>query len=388
MASPLEGTVAQRAPRRVGIGQKLSKWDVKVSPYLYISPFFIMFAIFGLFPIVFNIVVALHEWHRRTGMGAFRGLQNFQWVLEQPRFWNALENTFSIWLIGGIPQLIFALFIAAVLDQNLRAKTFWRMSVLVPYVVMPVATAMIFGQIFATHGLVVPHLQSMGLFTDMTNPFFVSRWMSHVAIATMGNFQWTGYNALIFLAAMQAVPRELYEAATVDGAGRLRQFFSVTIPSIRPTMVFVILTMTIGGLQVFDTVRLFDASGQGGSNQQWETMVLYLYNLAFGDWQNRLGEAAAVGWLFAIVIIVFTLINFFLTRRISGSEAKPSKISHAAHKAAVDKARESAAASEQAARDAGVLTTLGDVSRTGHPEGFHFDETPAALLESLKGIGH
>jgi len=226
------------------------------------------------------------------------------------------------------------------LDQNLRAKTFWRMAVLVPYVVLPIATSMIFAQIFGERGLLVPYLGPGGIFGDAgifgvnpqgnfwNNPFFQSRIWSHVAIATMVNFRWTGYNALILLAAMQAVPRELYEAAVVDGASRLRQFFSVTLPSIRPTMIFVILTMTIGGLQVFDEVVMFDQTGGGGSDRQFETMVLYLFNLGFGNWNaQQLGRAAAVAWVFALVILAVTLLNFFLTRMISSSKVATTKVS-------------------------------------------------------------
>ena len=355
-------SAAPRRARRVGWGQRLSRWDIKISPYLYISPFFILFAIFGAFPLLFNIVVALHDWHRRAGMGDFVGFDNFTWVLRQPLFWRSLENTFSIFLWGGIPQLILALLIAAILDQNLRARTFWRMSVLVPFVVMPVATAMIFGQVFGQFGLLVPNLQDMGLLTNLESPFFQDRLLSHIAIGSMVVFRWTGYNALIFLAAMQAVPRELYEASTVDGASRARQFFSVTIPSIRPTMIFVILTMTIGGLQVFDEARMFDGGGtgggKGGADNQWTTVVLYLYTLGFGDWQDRLGQAAAVGWIFALIIAVFSLVNFLLTRSISSSAAKTTRVSKSQRKAVIGRARSVAAESERKAREAGVATVL------------------------------
>lgn len=318
-------SAAPRTVRRVGWGQRLSRWDVKLSPYLYISPFFILFAVFGAFPLAFNVVVALHDWHRRAGMGDFVGLDNFAWVLQQPLFWRSLENTISIFLFGGVPQLLLALLIAAILDQNLRARTFWRMSVLIPFVVMPVATSMIFGQVFGQFGILVPHLHALGLFTDTSSPFFQDRLLSHVAIGSMVVFRWTGYNALILLAAMQAVPRDLYEAATVDGAGRVRQFFSVTIPNIRPTLIFVILTMTIGGLEIFDEARLFDGGGtgggEGGTDNQWTTVMLYLYNLGFGEWQDRLGQAAAVGWIFAVIILMVSLLNYLLTRRISTSDA-------------------------------------------------------------------
>nr|WP_314841563.1 sugar ABC transporter permease [uncultured Microbacterium sp.] len=324
-------STSRRTVRRLGWGQRLSRWDFKVSPYLYVSPFFLLFAVFGAFPLAFNVVVALHDWHRRSGMGDFVGLDNFTWVLQQPLFWRSLENTISIFLLGGIPQLILALLIAAVLDQNLRARTFWRMSVLIPFVVMPVATSMIFGQVFGQFGILVPNLQELGLFTDTSSPFFQDRLLSHMAIGSMVVFRWTGYNALILLAAMQAVPRELYEAATVDGAGRFRQFFAVTVPGIRPTLIFVILTMTIGGLEIFDEARLFDGGGtgggSGGADNQWTTVMLYLFNLGFGEWQDRLGQAAAVGWIFAFIILLISLTNFLLTRAISTSDSprKPSR---------------------------------------------------------------
>lgn len=357
-----------RPTRRVGWGQRLSRWDIKVSPYLYVSPFFILFAIFGAFPLLFNIVVALHDWHRRAGQGDFVGIDNFTWVLEQPLFWRSLENTVSIFLWGGIPQIVLALLIAAILDQNLRVQTFWRMSVLVPFVVMPVATAMIFGQVFGQFGLLVPNLQELGLLDHVDSPFFQDRLLSHMAIGSMIVFRWTGYNALILLAAMQAVPRELYEAATVDGASRVRQFFSVTVPNIRPTLIFVTLTMTIGGLQVFDEARMFDGGGtgggKGGADNQWTTVVLYLYNLGFGDWQDRLGQAAAVGWILALIIGLFSIGNFLLTRRISSTSAKPTRVAKSQRNAAIAKAREAAATSERLAREAGVATLIGRTSGT------------------------
>ncbi|HZL05281.1 MAG TPA: sugar ABC transporter permease [Coriobacteriia bacterium] len=372
-------SAAPRISRRVGWGRRLSRWDIKISPYLYISPFFILFAIFGAFPLLFNVVVALHDWHRRAGMGDFVGLDNFTWVLRQPLFWRSLENTFSIFLWGGIPQLVLALLIAAVLDQNLRARTFWRMSVLVPFVVMPVATAMIFGQVFGQFGLLVPNLQDMGLLTHVSSPFFQERLLSHIAIGSMVVFRWTGYNALILLAAMQAVPRELYEASTIDGASRARQFFSVTIPSIRPTMIFVILTMTIGGLQIFDEARMFDGGGTGGGNggadNQWTTMVLYLYNLAFGDWQDRLGQAAAVGWIFALIIAVFSLVNFLLTRSISSSKTKTTRVSKTQRNAVIGRARAAAAESERKAREAGVATILGRTTTSAAGRAADADES-------------
>lgn len=143
---------------------------------------------------------------------------------------------------------------------------------------------------------------------------------------TTVNFRWTGYNALIFLAAMQAIPGELYEAATVDGAGRARQFFSVTIPQLRSTVIFVVLTSTIGGLQIFDEPRMFDTMGNGGSDKQWLTLTMYLYQLGWGP-QKSFGRASAVAWLLFLIIIALAALNFILTRRIasSGSAKKSTR---------------------------------------------------------------
>lgn len=303
----------ERSVRRIAFSQTLSRWDVKISPYLYISPFFILFAITGMFPLVYTAWVSVHEWNLIGGQGDFVGFDNFAFVLSQPPFWIALRNTFSIFLISAVPQVAFALLIAAVLDRNLRAKTFWRMGVLLPYVVAPVAVTLIFSNMFGDqYGLINNLLGNIGLDPIGWHSDVVA---SHIAIATMVNFRWTGYTALILLAAMQAIPRDYYEASMIDGAGIVRQFFSITIPQLRPTLIFVIVTSTIGGLQIFDEPRLYDQYGQGGANNQWMTITIYLYNLGWG--QLNFGRAAAVAWLLFLIIVLVSLINVAITRSIA-----------------------------------------------------------------------
>lgn len=301
--------------------QRLSRLDVKASPYLYVSPFFILFGLIGLFPLIFTFVVSLREWDLLKGPGEWVGFANFAAVLGDRFFWNSIGNTISIFFLSAVPQLIFALIIAAVLDQNLKAKTFWRMSVLLPYVVTPVAVTLIFSSMFN---------EADGLANNLANLIGIPdiQWKhdvlaSHVAIATMVNWRWTGYNALILLAAMQAVPRDLHESAAIDGANAARRFLSITIPSIRPTLIFVIITATIGGLQIFAEPRLFDVSnagGIGGSNRQFQTTVLYLWEMAF--FRRDFGEAAAIAWLLFLLIVIFGLLNFFVSRRIASAEQK------------------------------------------------------------------
>ena len=302
------------APRRIAFRQRLGRWDVQLSPYLYISPFFLLFAVVGLFPLGYTAWVSLHDWNLIGGKGAFVGFENFGTVLSAPNFWTALRNTFSIFLLSSVPQVFLGLLLAAVLDANLRAKTFWRMGVLLPYVVAPVAVGLIFSKMFADRsGLINTLLGDLGIDAVRWHADVLA---SHVAIATMVNFRWTGYTTLILLAAMQAVPRDLYEAAVIDGASRARQFFSVTIPMLRPTLIFVVITSTIGGLQIFDEPRMFDQFGQGGADRQWMTVTMYLYELGWGA-QKSFGRAAAVAWILFLIIIAIGLINFALTRLIA-----------------------------------------------------------------------
>lgn len=311
------------SPRAVGrrpapspLRNFLGRMDVKVSPYLYIAPFFILFAVVGLFPLVYTAYVSTHEWHLIGGQGEFVGLQNYTDVLQQPRFYTGLRNTFSIFILSAIPQLIAAIAIAAVLDANIRAKTFWRMGVLLPFVVAPVAVALIFSRAFADQSGMVNEL--LGFIGVEPIRWHADALASHVAIATMVNFRWTGYNTLILLAAMQAVPRDLYEAAILDGANRVRTFFSITVPMLRPTLIFVIITMTIGGLQIFDEPRMFDQLGQGGADRQWMTMTMYLYELGWGA-QKSFGRASAVAWILFLIIVAIGIVNFMITRRIAST---------------------------------------------------------------------
>lgn len=310
--SPEGAPVPVRPTRR----QRLSLWDAKYSGYLYVAPFFVVFLVVGLFPLAYTAYVSLHDWSLLGGQGDYVGLQNYRDVLDNPYFLKSLVNTFSIFALSSVPQVLIALVLAGLLNTSLRGRTFWRMSILVPFVVAPVAVAIIFGNLFGDrYGLVN---EVLGLVGIEPIRWHVDRFASHIAIATMVNWRWTGYNALILLAAMQAVPKELYESAALDGAGKVRQFLSVTVPMIRPTMIFVIVTSTIGGLQIFAEPRLFDDTmgRNGGSDRQFSTVTMLIYD--FG-WRLRdLGLASATAGLLFAVIVVVALLNFALTRRLAG----------------------------------------------------------------------
>lgn len=308
---PRPDTDAER--RRLLRRQRRSRWDVRISPYLYVSPFFILFGLVGLYPLLYTGYLSLFDWNRAYYVrGDFVGLENFRFVLTDPVFQKSLVNTFSIFLMSSVPQVILAVAVAALLDTRLRASTWWRMSVLLPFVVAPTAAVLIFGSLFADqYGLINQALDAMGF--DKIR-WHVDRLWSHLAIAGMVNWRWTGYNALIFLAAMQAVPRDLYEAASLDGAGRIRQFFAVTLPMIRPTMIFVIITSTIGGLQIFTEARLFDntPNREGGPDHQYMTSTLYIYVKGIED--QFYGRASAAAWILFLIIVAIAVLNFAITR--------------------------------------------------------------------------
>lgn len=297
--------------------ERLNRLDMKASPYLYVAPFFIVFGLTGLFPLLYTAFISLHKWSTIGGNQGFVGFQNFASVLDKPTFWKALGNTFSIFVLSSIPQLIAAVLIAAALDANLRAKTFWRLGVLMPYVVTPVAVSLIFGKLFADeYGVVNNVLTALG---QQPIGWHDHPTAAHFAIATMVNFRWTGYNTLIILAAMQAIPRDLYEAAIIDGASRVRRFFFVTIPMIRPTLIFMVLTSTIGGLQIFDEPKTFDINGKGGPAQHWMTLTMYLHDMGWGNAQD-FGRAAAIAWLLFLIVIALSAINYLMVRLISSDD--------------------------------------------------------------------
>lgn len=295
---------------------RFARLDRRASPYLFVAPFFVIFGVAGLFPLLYTVYVSLFHWELGADGHTFAGLGNYAELVRDGEFWTALANTVSIFLLSSVPQIIIAVLVAALLDSVTRWSTGWRAAMLLPYAASLVAVGVIFANLFGpSYGLVNSMLELLGIGRI---DWQANRLASHIAIATMVNWRWTGYNALIVLAAMKAIPRELYEAATVDGAGVVRRFVSITLPLLRPTLIFVVVTSTIGGLQIFTEPKLFDAlpgSSNGGSRHQFQTITLYLYQSAFET--QKLGYAATIGCALMLVIAVFAVANFLLTRRMS-----------------------------------------------------------------------
>jgi cellobiose transport system permease protein len=195
------------------------------------------------------------------------------------------------------------------------------MSLLLPQVTSLVAVSLIFTQLFDyRYGLFNYLLSEIGIGKIDWEAGTLSSW---VALSTMVTWRWVGYNALIYLAAMQAVPNELYEAAEVDGASTWRQLFHITIPSLRPTIIFTVIISTIGGLQLFTEPYEFQPlkqAGTGGSDRQYQTVAMYLYEKAFGGSEFKFGYASAIAWTLFLLIAVISLFNFLVIRRIRSGD--------------------------------------------------------------------
>jgi cellobiose transport system permease protein len=312
-APPSRGAPAKHAmpPRRAR--HRFARWDLKYSPYLYVAPFFVLFGIFGLYPMLWTFWMSLHDWDL-VGTHTFIGLENYSALLSDDYFWNAVRNTFGMFVLATVPQLALALFLANLLNRPLlRARTFFRMAIFVPNVVSVAAVAIVFGMLFQRDFGVANWF--LGIFGVDAIDWRQERWTSWVAISTMVDWRWTGYNTLILLAGMQAIPRDLYEAAAMDGASPWRQFWTVTLPMLRPTFVFVVILSTIGGLQLFVEPLIF-ANGNviGGTQREFQTVQMYMFENSIQN-LSRAGYGAAVAWALFLMIVVVSILNFVITRR-------------------------------------------------------------------------
>ncbi|SDS43283.1 carbohydrate ABC transporter permease [Microlunatus soli] len=274
--------------------------------YLSVAPFYILFLIFGLFPLVFSIYLSFTQW---DGMGQmkFVGLAQYQYLVADTRFWNAVSNTFIIWFMSTIPMLILALVMAFLLHQNIRFKGFYRVAFFIPNVTSMVAMAIVFGSVFSdSFGLINSAITALG---GTEVGWLSDPWAIKVTISVMVIWRYTGYNAIIYLAGLQAIPTELYESARVDGASMFQIFSRITVPMLRPVILFTVITSTIGGLSLFTEPQVL-LGDSGGSGEAGMTIVLYQYYQAFT--QFDFGYGAAIAWALFIIAVLFAIINWRL----------------------------------------------------------------------------
>ncbi|TCP29451.1 carbohydrate ABC transporter membrane protein 1 (CUT1 family) [Scopulibacillus darangshiensis] len=271
--------------------------------FYFVTPFFIIFLIFGLAPILYSLYLSFTSWDGFTDP-VFVGFANYKRLLGDTLFFKSILNTMIIWIFSIVPQLILALVLAIILNEKfLRGKNFFRAVYYFPNIVTPVTLGVLFSLMFDWQTGSVNHLLvSLGII-DQPIYWLNSPWLSRIIVATVIMWQYFGFNMLVFIAGLQSIPQELYEAAEVDGANRLQVIFKIMLPLLRPVLLFTMITSIIGGLQLFDAPLMI---GDGPENSTM-TMVMYLYETAFKNFNY--GYSAAIAYAIFIIILIFSIVS-------------------------------------------------------------------------------
>ncbi|MFC1432551.1 carbohydrate ABC transporter permease [Streptacidiphilus sp. N1-3] len=305
--SPGGGRATWRRPRRDRVVEAL--WG-----YAFIAPLGLGLAVFYLWPVLQTAYFSFTAWGAFGGH-SWSGLDNYRQLLHDHEFGQALVNTLAYTALGLV-SIPLAIVFAALLDRpGLRGTGAYRTLFFLPVVTMPVAVAMVWRWLYnGDYGLVNYLLSLVGL----KGPHWVSDpRVALFALVVVGVWSSIGYNLVIFLAGMQGIPKEYYEAAEIDGAGPVRQFFSVTLPLLSPTAFFVSVISVIGSLQLFDLVYVMAGSGAAARSNpafpRLETVVQLFYDRAFVT--NDRGYAAAIVMVLLLIIVLLTAVQFRLQKR-------------------------------------------------------------------------
>ncbi|MDE3009765.1 MAG: sugar ABC transporter permease [Pseudomonadota bacterium] len=287
------------------------------TPYVLILPFLLLFLVFNLFPLLFSLFLAFHSWEPTSGLTAmqFVGFDNFGFALGDEWFWKSLRNTLWMALASGVPQHLVAIPLACFVHSALRRGRDWVVGAFfLPYITSTVAIAILFSALFSTdYGLINLGLQGLRHLPLIGAAFPAEPvdWMGRPeyikpAISLVVFWRYLGFNMVLYLAALQTIPGDLYEAARLDGAGPLRQFWFITLPSLKPMIFFAVTLSVIGGLQLFEEPFIL-TGGRGGSDQAGMSTAIYLYRMAFDF--NDFGAASAMSWLLFFLVAALTALT-------------------------------------------------------------------------------
>lgn len=279
----------------------------KMAPWFFISPFLIFFVAFLAFPTLYSIAISFMKY--RAGKFSFMGLRNFRFLLTDPTFGKSIVNTLVILIVQVPVQTLLAVVLANFLNAGrLRAKGLFRMFVFMPVLIDTVSYSIVFLLFFnnnpdaIVNGLL--RLIGLGPFAWLNNGM-----LSKIIIITAVTWRWTGYNTVILLSGLQTISNDLYEAASIDGASKLRRFFSITLPGLKPVLTFSVILSVNGILQLFTEPNLIT---KGGPTNETLTIVQYLYNTGFSAFNY--GVASAGSYILAIMIGILAYFQLKLTR--------------------------------------------------------------------------
>ena len=269
-------------------------------------PTIVIFGLFMIYPVVYSFYLSFMEFS--GGTYTFVGLQNYIELFKDPVFYKALFNTF-FYLIIQVPVMIgLALLLAVLIEQKfIRGRGFFRMATFLPTITSLVAYALVFKVLFNTdHGLINYIVEFFG---GEKIQWVYSAWPARASIIISITWRWVGYNMIIILAGIQAIPTEMYESASLDGANFWQQLRYITIPAIKPILLFTTITSTIGTLQLFDEPYILT---QGGPNYATITLGEYLYDNGFKF--LKFGFASALGYVMVIIIGILSYIQFRMNK--------------------------------------------------------------------------
>ena len=295
-----EAAVGERQPSFLARLRKEYRSSDKAG-YVMVLPYVLHFLIFVAYPLVFAFILVFCKWDIVTPM-EFIGLRNIQRLINDTTFWTAVTNTLKF-LVLHIPlQIVLALLIAVVLNGPIKLRGFFWGAVFLPFVISGAVVTILWQQLYSTDaGVFNLVLTKLGL--DPV-PWLTDPAIAIYSIAVMATWKNIGFYIVLFLAGLQNVPRELYEAASIDGATRPQQFWKITLPLLRPITLLVVMLSTIGGFGLF--IEPFVMTG-GGPAESTLSVVLYLYKNAFQF--LRMGYAATIGFALALMIFLVTLIQ-------------------------------------------------------------------------------
>jgi multiple sugar transport system permease protein len=283
-------------------------------PYVLLSPFVLLFLVFGVFPLCFSFYLAFQTWEPTAGLSSmkFVGLDNFAFAITDEWFWKSLKNTAWLALASGVPQHLIAIPLAYFIHTSFkRTRNAVIGAYFLPYITSTVAIAMMFSTLFSTdYGLINLTLRSLSNLPVLGGLFPVDPidWLNRAenvkpAVALVVFWRYVGFNTVLYLAALQTIPKDIYEAATMDGAGRWQQFWFITLPSLKPMIYFGVTLSVVGGLQLFEEPFIL-TGGRGGTDQAGMTTAMYMYRTAFEF--NDFGAASALSWLLFVVVALLT----------------------------------------------------------------------------------
>lgn len=287
--------------------------------YFFIAPFFIVYLVFSLWPLLNTFYYSMFTYTTRNLRTTieFSGLQNYLNVLgladgEKGYFLTYMGNTLRLWLCNFIPQMLLSLLTAAWLTSRrvrLKAKGFYKVVLYMPNIITAASISLLFCALLSKYGPIMSTLRNLGLISSSAD-IMLSKWGTGLSISLIQVWMWYGNTMLLLIAGIIGISPEVYEAAELDGATGFQQFRSITLPLLKPVMLYVLVTSAIGGLQLFDIPALFNV-GQGtgymgGPNDTSTTVTMYIMRLHTTD----TGRAAAVSVLLFICTLIISLIFF------------------------------------------------------------------------------